>query len=508
MSGSRAPANARNAAARMRELIPRWYWVRNAGGPGALTKAEPGVLGELIEVLGTGLDAARKDIERLLDDLFIETCDARLIPLIGDLVGVSVDPHVPVARQRHMVKYAIHLRRRKGTIEQLEALAWQLTGFETRVIEATACSDERHRPRVTPIVSGNAGHVVAPRTAQISGAVPRTGLRIEVRVAWPVRRSHRELVRVDPAGPDIHAVDAIGAVGLRRSDGTPILTTDDPSEIVGPGLDIDVALVGADAAPLGPLRPIFMNLGSTVPPAYIPHHSIAIDPERGRVAGPTAPTPGIQYYRRYRLGFWEPLRAEWSVGAPSPRGGGVFSFSQNNRPAPLTDAQGVSLVLFAEGECDAPEPSPEQRLLVVREAVWPRDPYQSPFFVLPPGEPYNGPEDAQRRGLALDLAGLKRFFSIEDEWGWEVFAKVLFVTRFAGEPPPDDTVEIDLGRGLFRVGPAHQHESFIVRYYRPYDVRGLQVRLEEELRHHIPLGRSASFVFHDTAPGLTRVSER
>jgi Phage tail protein (Tail_P2_I) len=505
MTGSGTSSKARNAAARMRELVPRWYWTRNAGGPGTLTATETGVLAELLEVLGAGLDAARADIERLLDDLFIETCNPRLIPLIGDLVGVSVDPHVPVARQRHMVKYAIHLRRRKGTIEQLQVLGWQLTGFETRVIEATACSDERSRPRCTPIVSGKGGSIPAPRTAMISGAVPTAGLRIEVRVAWPVRRGHRELVKV---GPDIHAVHATRAVGLRRSDGTPILTTDDPSELVGAGRAIEVTPVGADAALLGPLRPIFMDLGSAVPPAHVPHHSIAIDPERGRVAGPTAPTPGIQYYRRYRLDFWEPLRALWLVGPPSSRGGGIFAFSQDNQPTPLTDAQGVSLVLFAEGECDAPAPSQDQRLLVVREVSWPRDRYQSPFLVLPPGEPYNGPEDAEAKGLALDLAGLKRFFSIEDEWGWDAFSKVLFVTRFVGEPPPDDTVEIDLARGLFRVGPAHQHADFTVRHYRPYDVRGLQVRLEEELRYHIPLGRSASFVFLDTAPGLTRVSER
>ena len=504
MTGSGSSSKARNAAARMQELVPRWYRARNAGAPGALTATESGILDQLLAVLGVGLDNAREDIERLFDDLFVETCDPRLVPLIGDLVGVSVDPHVPVARQRHMVKDAIRLRRRQGTIEHIETLGWQLTGFELRVIEAKACTDERCRPRCTAVVSGTTHCVTPPRTAVVSGAVPRRGLHIEVRVAWPVRRSYRELV---PVGPDIHAVDASGSVGLRRSDGTPILTSDDPAELVGPGRAIEVAMVGADALPLGPLRPIFMDLGSTVPPAYVPHHTIAIDPERGRVAGPTGPTPGIQYYRRYRLGLWQPLRAQWQVTTPARRGNGVFAFSQDNQPRPLTDAQAVNLVLFVEGECDGPEPSPNQRLLVVREPAWPPDPYQSRFFVLPPGHKYTGPDDALKHGLALDLAGLKRFFSIEDEWGWDVFSDVHFVTRFAGDPPADGTVEIDLGRGLFRVGPAHHNEDFTVRYYRPYDVRGLRTRLEEELRHHIPLGRSASFLFRDTAPGTTRVVE-
>lgn len=488
----------RAAADRMWKQVPAWARFRDRDEQGT---PERGVLRGLVEALGAGLDAVRDDALRLLDDLFVETCDPRLVPLIADLVGVSIDPVIPIARQRHQVKYALHLRRRKGTAEQLEALGWQITGFRTRVHEARSAQRSVFEPLLSARVNG-AGPgepSIGATAARISGRIPPGKLRLVMDVAWPVRRAQLELERI---GPDLYAVDA-REVGLRRADGSPILRHDDPAELVGPGRAIEVSLIGADFPVLGKLKPRFMSLPEGAPP-YVPDHTLAIDPERGRVAGPTAPMPGIRAYRRYRLQFWRPTRGELVCGRPAPLGGGVFAFAADARLDRLTDAEGAGLLLAFEGERAAAAPAEDQRLLVVREPGQ-RLPGRAhaPFVLLPPGQALTPgvPASQQEGALLLDGWGLNRLFSIEDEWGWDRFRTTRLVSELGREAPPDDTVEVDLARGRFQVGPAHEGAALHVRYCRRYDVASLKRRGVEALRRAAPLGRALTFAFRDTAPG-------
>jgi hypothetical protein len=485
---------SRTAAEQMWGLVPGWTRFKDQ---------KEGLLRGLVDALGVGLDAVHKDVLRLLDDMFVDTCDPRLIPLIGDLVGVSIDPVIPVARQRHQVKYALHQRRRKGTIEHLETLGWQITGSRVRVLEAPSAQRTVRDPALAARVSGALGGGVKATAADISGQIPVGMLRIEIDLARPVRRSSIELTRV---GPDVHAAFGERAVGLRRADGTPIFRRDDPRALVGAGRPIEVDLIGADFARLGPLTPWFTSLAGDAP-VYVPDRTLAIDPELGRVAGPTAPMPGIRAYRRYRLRFWEPLGGEAMACEPSPQGGGVFTFASDGRTDRLTDPQGVGLRLGFEGDLSIPTPSANERLLIVREQGYARPGRcVPPFVLLDPGRPFTCEEPAEEQGLLLDVPGLNRLFSIEDEWGWDRFRAVRLLGELGGEAPPDDTVEVDVDRGRFRVGPAHEGASLRVRYYRRYDVAAIKHRGEDALRRALPLGRLATFVFRDTAPGSTEES--
>ena len=94
-------------------------------------------LERLIGVLAREADVLDRDIERLYDNWFIETCEAWVVPYIGDLLGVR--PLFPVgpgtASERAYVANTIGYRRRKGTVGVLEQLAFDVTGWRARAVE-------------------------------------------------------------------------------------------------------------------------------------------------------------------------------------------------------------------------------------------------------------------------------------------------------------------------------------------------------------------------------------
>jgi hypothetical protein len=493
-----AKPSSRPYAARLWDRVPVWTRVRD--------QQADGLLAALLSALGVGLDAVQADVLRLLDDMFVDTCDPRLIPLIGDLVGVQVDREIPLARQRHQVKYALHLRRRRGTIEAIETLCWQRTGFRATVTE----------PRRTPASPGRA------RTAMISGAAPAAplatvavsargaaDLQVALDVARPVQRRQVQLALLH-AGSDVHAIAPGSAVAMRRSDGTPIFRTDDPAALVGPGLAIELLLDGGDFPVLGELVPRFMNLaGDTA--TYVPSRTIAIDPELGRAVGPTPPQAGLRARRRYRLRFWQARGGEAIYNQPAAKAttgdGSVYTFAADGSTTGLTDDDGNALRLAIEGQGGPPVPRPDERLIIAlqvpRALQAPRARRPAPaaaFALLPPGQPYTPalPAIDHPGALALDTWGLARLFSVEDAWGWERYPTVRLVRGFAPEPPPDGTVEIDVERGRLRIGPQLDPPALHVRYFRRYDLAAAKRTSELTVTTSTPLGRTARVTFKDT----------
>jgi hypothetical protein len=78
------------------------------------------------------------DIERLLDNWFIETCDEWVVPYIGDLLGVRglhALPATTAFSQRARVANTLGYRSRKGTATMLEQLAHDSTGWPARAVE-------------------------------------------------------------------------------------------------------------------------------------------------------------------------------------------------------------------------------------------------------------------------------------------------------------------------------------------------------------------------------------
>jgi hypothetical protein len=114
------------AAERLYALLPAVYRQRDAelGYP----------LRDLVAVLAGQAEVVERDVARLYENWFIETCDEWVVPYIGDLIGVRGTPPGGFS-QRAEVAGTIGYRRRKGTAAMLEQLARDVTGWPARVVE-------------------------------------------------------------------------------------------------------------------------------------------------------------------------------------------------------------------------------------------------------------------------------------------------------------------------------------------------------------------------------------
>ena len=107
------------------DLLPAVYRIRDA---------EYGYqLRALLRIIAKQVRVTKEDIDRLYDNLFIETCDDWVIPYIGDLVANN--PLYEIGRNRADVAKTIHYRRRKGTLPMLEEMASDVTGWGCRAVE-------------------------------------------------------------------------------------------------------------------------------------------------------------------------------------------------------------------------------------------------------------------------------------------------------------------------------------------------------------------------------------
>jgi len=114
---------------RLYDLLPSVYRVRDA------ERGEP--LRALLGVIEGELRLLEEDIDRLYDNLFIETCDEWVVPYLGDLLGVRGlrEVHGGSSSQRALVANTLGYRRRKGTAAVLEQLARDITGWPARAVE-------------------------------------------------------------------------------------------------------------------------------------------------------------------------------------------------------------------------------------------------------------------------------------------------------------------------------------------------------------------------------------
>lgn len=112
------------------ELLPAVHRLRDAD------RGEP--LKALIEVLAEQGRVLERDIERLYDNWFLETCDEWVVPYLGDLLGVRGLHQVSGSKafsRRAYVANTLAYRRRKGTAAVLEQLARDATGWNARAVE-------------------------------------------------------------------------------------------------------------------------------------------------------------------------------------------------------------------------------------------------------------------------------------------------------------------------------------------------------------------------------------
>jgi hypothetical protein len=138
-----------------------------------------GPLRELLNRIGAQVAVVRRSIDRLWADQSIETCDDWVIPYIGDLLGVNLVNHLDAQAQRIDVAKTIHYRRRKGTLDVLEELARDVTGWTAHVVEGfRRLARTRHSldPAIGPTAFPQASPADVARLLQAEGLTgPLTG---------------------------------------------------------------------------------------------------------------------------------------------------------------------------------------------------------------------------------------------------------------------------------------------------------------------------------------------
>jgi len=333
-------------AGRVFDLLPAVYRERDARPDGA-----PGFLQTLLTVVADQLALVDADLDQLYNDLFIETCDAWVVPYIGDLVAVT--PGAPTddsVLTRAAVANAIALRRRKGTAAVLEQLARDYTGWPAvavEMFERTAIAQHLQH------VVRTRGRTVSVRSPlpleRIGGSFDSSAHTLEVRrigsgrgrynvqnvavMVWRDVALQRTWVdakavdghrfRFNPLGWDqqlvtqvrpelalVHQASALNVPGpiTRR------MMAATPSAYYGAGLSV-VVWRSADADPVGTSDVVVCDLGDTAPDDAawsnvdrLSANQVAIDPQLGRLALGSAQATAP--------------RVSFVITQPSPIGGG------------------------------------------------------------------------------------------------------------------------------------------------------------------------------------------
>ncbi|GKT07112.1 hypothetical protein [Desulforhabdus sp. TSK] len=113
-----------------------WDWIPAVFKEEDGLAARPDVLRSIVEILARQAAVARRSIDRLWEDQFIEFCDDWAIPYIGDLVGTRLVHELNRRGRRVDVARTIFYRRRKGTPLVMELLIRDITGWSGVVVES------------------------------------------------------------------------------------------------------------------------------------------------------------------------------------------------------------------------------------------------------------------------------------------------------------------------------------------------------------------------------------
>ena len=115
-----------------------WEWIPSIyrHEDGLESNPNPHVLRALVEMIALHAAIARRDIDRVWEDQFIDTCDDWAVPYIGDLVGTRLLNGFNREGRRIDVAKTIFYRRRKGTPAVLQALIQDIARWEGVAVES------------------------------------------------------------------------------------------------------------------------------------------------------------------------------------------------------------------------------------------------------------------------------------------------------------------------------------------------------------------------------------
>jgi hypothetical protein len=127
-----APADGYDAyyQARLWDSLPEVYRALDS-----VDDTVAGPLRELLNRIGAQAAVVRRSIDGLWADQFIETCADWVVPYLGALVGASEVVGLDPRGQRLDVANTISWRRRKGTVPTAAAVARDITGWDSHVVE-------------------------------------------------------------------------------------------------------------------------------------------------------------------------------------------------------------------------------------------------------------------------------------------------------------------------------------------------------------------------------------
>lgn len=344
-------------------LLPAVYRQRDE-------EAGQGALRELVEILAGQAQVVERDIARLYDDWFIETCEPWAVPYLGDLIGVRATQAARVSR-RAEVANTLAYRRAKGTLAVLELLARDTTGWPARAAEMfERLSTTQHlnhvRPQslrtpdlrqvtVTPLehLGGpfeDAAHAVEVRriaveqgkynirnvalflwrlgSYRLDGVTPREDpgsgrLRFTFN---PLGLDEPLFYRPETEESGAHLAEERHVPGPIRRRGF----HESLASLAGPDGSLNLFTVEPDGTRRSlPHRPIAADLRTWNRP--LPAGVVAIDPVLGRIAFPAGEAPS------------GPLRATYQYGFSDDLGGGPYE-----REATFTRVAGERVIQIPE----------------------------------------------------------------------------------------------------------------------------------------------------------------
>ena len=166
-------------------------------------------LRDLVEILAGQATVLERDIFQLYENWFVETCEAWVVPYIGDLIGVR-GTTAPLSR-RAEVANTLGYRRAKGTAAVLERLARDVTGWPARVVEYfERLETTQYANHVRPAQPAHA----SLRDANAAGAARRT-----LRDRGPHRRGPPDRRRTGALQHPQHRPLPLAAPGLSPGTG-------------------------------------------------------------------------------------------------------------------------------------------------------------------------------------------------------------------------------------------------------------------------------------------------
>jgi len=323
-------------------------------------------LRDLLRVVADQVDVVEQDVAGLYDNWFVETAADWVVPYLGELVGYrpvdaagvlsAASPELARALvPRQEVANLVRSLRRKGTLGLLEELGRDVAGWPARAVEfarllvVVVDLDFPHpdRGRAVDVHDMDAlelldgpfdrlAHTVDVRRPSSRRAPGRYGIDSVGLWVWRTRTRHlvsSPAACLEEVSPSSFTFSVLGndAPIFRRPEPEPDATTvageaqlpvplrrralaADPSAVYGPGRTFDLQVgvrrgSGIAREPVPVERLVAADLSDW---SYRPRRgTVAVDPERGRVAFPPGQAPH---------GLW----VEYRYGTPADIGGGPY----------------------------------------------------------------------------------------------------------------------------------------------------------------------------------------